>query len=262
MPLIVALLLTLLSAALSAHAQAPASAPAANPSSILTACGHPMYPPLSWEQDGELTGIAPHLVRKLLAEHGYTVNMQVFGNWERCQLAARQGKVDLIVAAYKTRQREQNFLFSDTPIIADPVVLFTHFGNASQSPWSLTDHTLGLLFGDSFGDKFDRAAAQRLDVERVSSGKQNFQKLALGRIDYMPIGLTTGKLQAQKLGLTEQVFPLPDLLTLEYYHLAVPKGSRLAPLLPTLSARLQALADDHYIRRITFFFERHYLDAP
>lgn len=259
MPLMIALLLSLVSSG-SAHAQASASAP--DPGNILTACGHPMYPPLSWEQDGKLTGIAPHLVRKLLAEHGYTVNMRVFGNWERCQLAARQGKVDLIVAAYKTRQREQDFMFSHAPIVADPVVLFTHSGNSSQLPWSLAGNTLGLLFGDSFGDKFDQAAARQLHVERVSTGKQNFQKLALGRIDYMPIGLTTGKLQAQKLGLTEQVFPLPDLLTLEYYHLAVPKGSRLVPLLPSLSARLQALTDDHYIHRITFFFERHYLDAP
>lgn len=260
MPLIFALLLALLP--LSSYAQTPTPTPAPSLIKTLTACGHPMYPPLSWDQDGELVGIAPHLVRKLLAEHGYTVNMQVFGNWERCQLAARQGKVDLIVAAYKTREREQFFLFSDTPIIADPVVLFTHFGNDGQLPWNLTDKTLGLLFGDSFGDDFDQAAARQLHIERVSTGEQNFKKLALGRIDYMPIGLSTGKLQAQKLGLNDQVFPLPELLTLEYYHLALPKGSRLEPLLPALSARLQALADDHYIQRITFFFERHYLDAP
>lgn len=261
MPLIFTLLLALLPT-LSCYAQTSTSTPAPSLIKTLTACGHPMYPPLSWEQDGELVGIAPHLVRKLLDEHGYTVNMQVFGNWERCQLAARQGKVDLIVAAYKTRQREQFFLFSDTPIFADPVGLFTHFGNDNLSPWNLNDKTLGLLFGDSFGDDFDQAVARRLHVERVSTGEQNFRKLALGRIDYMPIGLATGKLQAQKLGLTGQVFPLPELLTLEYYHLALPKGSRLEPLLPALSEQLQALADDHYIQRITFFFERHYLDAP
>ncbi|AEY01379.1 solute-binding family 1 protein [Oceanimonas sp. GK1] len=228
----------------------------------LTACGHPVYPPLSWEQNGELTGIAPHLARKLLAEHGYRVDMRVFGNWERCQLAARQGKVDLIVAAYKTKGREQDFVFSATPVVADPVVLFTHFGNGSRLPWNLTDKTLGLLFGDSFGDDFDRLAARHPQVERVSTGEQNFHKLALGRIDYMPIGLATGKLQTQKLGLTAKVLPLPELLTLEHYHLALPRGSRLEPLLPALSARLQELADDHYIEQITPYFERHYLDAP
>ena len=250
MPLILALLFALLPA-LPSLAQAKVR--------TLTACGHPMYPPLSWEQEGELTGIAPHLARKLLAEHGYSINMQVFGNWERCQLAARQGKVDLIVAAYKTRQRERDFIFADTPIVADPVVLFTHAGNRNPSPLSLSGKTLGLLFGDSFGDDFDRAASRHPHVERVSTGEQNFQKLALSRIDYMPIGLSTGRLQAQKLGLTEQVFPLSDLLTLEYYHLALPKGSVLEPLLPALSARLQTLADDHYIHRITAYFERRYL---
>ena len=255
MPLMLLLLLALLPAQ-PLQAQEPVSA---HP---LTACGHPMYPPLSWMQEGELTGIAPHLARKLLAEHGYSVNMTVFGNWERCQLAARQGKVDLIVAAYKTRQRERNFVFSDTPIVAQPVVLFTHFGNGKSSPWNLSDRTLGMLFGDSFGDHFDRLIARHPHVERVSTGEQNFRKLALGRIDYMPIGLATGKLQAQKLGLTGQVFPLPELLTLEHYHLALPKGSLLEPLLPALSERLQELADDHYIQRTTSYFERRYLDTP
>ncbi|MFP2769402.1 substrate-binding periplasmic protein [Oceanisphaera sp. KMM 10153] len=255
MPLILTLLLALLPA-LSSHAQEPVQP------RPLTACGHPMYPPLSWEQGGELTGIAPHLVRKLLAEHGYSVNMRVFGNWERCQLAARQGKVDLIVAAYKTSQRERDFRFSDTPIVADPVVLFTHFGNGNQSPWNLSDKTLGLLFGDSFGDDFDKTATRHPHVERVSTGEQNFRKLALGRIDYMPIGLSTGKLQAQKLGLNGQVLALPELLTLEHYHLALPRGSVLEPLLPALSARLRELADDRYIQRITFYFERRYLDTP
>ncbi|WMC12430.1 transporter substrate-binding domain-containing protein [Oceanimonas pelagia] len=229
---------------------------------VLTACGHPVYPPLSWAQNGELTGIAPHLARKLLAEQGYQLDMRVFGNWERCQLAARRGKVDLIVAAYKTQARETDFLFSSTPIVADPVVLFTHFGNGSRVPWNLTDKTLGLLFGDSFGDEFDKLAATHPHVERVSTGEQNFHKLALGRIDYMPVGLATGRLQAQKLGLTERVLPLPELLTLEYYHLAVPRHSPLAPLLPALSNRLSQLAETGYIEQITPYFERHYLDAP
>lgn len=255
MPLMLLLLLALLPA-LPLQAQEPVN------TRTITACGHPESPPLSWVQDGELIGITPHLARKLLAEHGYSVNMQVFGNWERCQLAARQGKVDLILAAYKTRLREQHFVFSNTPIVAQQVVLFTHFGHGSQSPWNLSDKTLGMLFGDSFGDNFDRITARHPHVERVSTGEQNFRKLALGRIDYMPIDLATGKLQVQKLGLTEQVFPLPELVTLEYYHLTLPKGSVLEPLLPALSAQLQALADDHYIERITPYFERRYLDTP
>lgn len=255
MLLTLVLLLTLLSAL-------PSLTQAETETRTLIACGHPMYPPLSWEQDGELIGIAPYLARMLLAEHGYSVTIEVFGNWERCQLAALQGKVDLIVAAYKTRQREQNFLFSDVSIVADPVVLFTHVGNRNQTTWNLANKTLGMLFGDSFGDDFDRLATRHPYVERVSTGEQNFLKLAMGRIDYMPIGLPTGRLQAQKLGLTEQVFPLPELLTLEYYHLAMPKGSALEPLLPALSTRLKELSEEHYIQRISAYFERLYLEAP
>ncbi|WP_445399517.1 substrate-binding periplasmic protein [Zobellella sp. An-6] len=230
----------------------------------LLACGHPMYPPLSWAERGELVGIAPHLARRLLGEFGYRLDLRIFGNWERCQLAARQGKVDLIVAAYKTRRREQDFLFSDTPIIADPVVLFTHAGQAPPSGKApeLGGRTLGLLFGDSFGDAFDRLMARHPRVERVSTGEQNFHKLAQGRIDYMPIGLATGRLQARKLNLTDRVFPLDQILTVERYHLALPRGSRLAPLLPALSERLRQLTEDKYIGHISQHYERRYLDGP
>ncbi|PSJ48174.1 ABC transporter substrate-binding protein [Zobellella endophytica] len=236
----------------------------ASAAKTLVACGHPMYPPLSWAERGELTGIAPHLARRLLGEFGYRLDMRIFGNWERCQLAARQGKVDLIVAAYKTRRREQDFLFSDTPIIADPVVLFTHAGHAMPSGKApeLGGRTLGLLFGDSFGDEFDRLMARHPHVERVSTGEQNFHKLAQGRIDYMPIGLTTGRLQARKLSLTERVFPLDQVLTVERYHLSLPRGSVLAPLLPALSERLRQLTEDKYISHITRYYERRYLDGP
>ncbi|WP_375055207.1 substrate-binding periplasmic protein [Zobellella sp. DQSA1] len=234
------------------------------PAKTLVACGHPMYPPLSWAEQGRLTGIAPHLAQRLLSEFGYRLDTRIFGNWERCQLAARQGKVDLIVAAYKTRQREQAFLFSDTPIIADPVVLFTHTGNTTPSGMALalTGKTLGLLFGDSFGDEFDRLMALHPHVERVSTGEQNFHKLTQGRIDYMPIGLSTGLLQARKQNLTERVFPLEQVLTVEHYHLALPRGSRLEPLLPMLSERLRQLTDDKYISHITRYYERRYLDGP
>jgi polar amino acid transport system substrate-binding protein len=233
----------------------------------LTACGHPMYPPLSWNEDGQLTGIAPHLARLIFGELGYRLDLRVFGNWERCQLEARQGRVDVIVAAYKTRQRERLFQFSETPIIADPVVLFVRADRNSEpepSPdWS--GKTLGLLFGDSFGDQFDQALARHPDVERVSTGEQNVGKLALGRIDYMPIGLSTGRLQAQRLHLEEQIRPLPSIISVEYYHLALPNGSALLPLLPAISERLRQLTEDHYISQITPYYEQRYLaltDAP
>lgn len=89
--------------------------------------------------------------------------------------------------------------FSEEPLVADPVVLFVR--RDRQFPfaqWSdLAGKTVGLLLGDSFDERFDRFAEARLKVERVSSSEQNVRKLMLGRIDFMPVGLRTWRLQGQ-----------------------------------------------------------------
>ncbi|MCC4118046.1 transporter substrate-binding domain-containing protein [Aromatoleum toluclasticum] len=130
---------------------------------------------------------------------GHEVRTEAVGNWKRCLLEVQEGRIDIVVSAYRTSARERRLAFSEEPLVADPVVLFVR--RDRQFPfaqWSdLAGKTMGLLLGDSFDERFDRFAEARLKVERVSSSEQNVRKLMLGGIDFMPVGLRTWRLQGQ-----------------------------------------------------------------
>ncbi|TAH42479.1 MAG: amino acid ABC transporter substrate-binding protein [Betaproteobacteria bacterium] len=230
----------------------------------LIACGHPAYPPVSWVAEGELRGLAPALVRELFAALGLSVRLQAFGNWKRCLLEVRAGRADIVVAAYRNRERERQFAFSSEHVIADPIVLFVRRDRQFEfTGWAdLRGRTVGLLLGDSFGERFDRFAEAELKIERVSSGRQNVRKLVFGRIDFMPVGRDSGRLQSQRLHYDEFVVELPRPLVTEYYHVAVRKGSSLEALLPEIDRRLAAMHADGSIARRAQEQAGRYLAEP
>ncbi|MBY4678763.1 substrate-binding periplasmic protein [Marinobacterium arenosum] len=230
----------------------------------LKACGHPFYPPVSWHSAGQLIGLAPAITRQLFAELGYRVQLIGGNNWKRCLLEVQQGKADIVVAAYRIASRESYLSFSEQHIIADSVTLFVNRKQPIRFNQleDLRGKTVGLLLGDSFGDSFDRFIQQNSHIEYVSRGRQNFAKLALGRIDYMPLGKLSGRLQSRKLGFHDQVKPLEREITTEYYYLAVGRHSGLQQHLPFINHRLREMHRSGEIGRLTARFSLDYLNSP
>lgn len=226
-----------------------------------TVCGHPAYPPVSWVTQGQLRGLAPDVVQRLLAELGHDVRTEALGNWKRCLLEVREGRIDIVAAAYRTSERATQFAFSSQHLIADPILLFVRRDRQiTFSDWhDLEGRTVGLLLGDSFGERFDRFAESHLKVERVSRSEQNVRKLALGRIDFMPVGLRTWRLQGQRMGYGDEITQLPEPLVTEYYHVAVRRGSALEPLLEHLDRRLREMHEDGSLERLERVHSEAYL---
>lgn len=230
----------------------------------LLACGHPFYPPVSWQSNGELMGMAPHVVRQLAHEQGHEVRLLALGNWKRCLQEARLGRVDIVVAAYRTRERETWMTFTEAPLVADPILLFTHRDRPIRfDDWDdLKGLTVGLLLGDSFGERFDRFAEESLNVEWVSSGEQNFVKLALGRIDFMPVGLYSWTLQNRRFGYQELIVRHPRQLVTEHYHIGVRRDPALQSLLAHFDRRLGELSADGTLQRLDEQYSDRYRAEP
>ena len=226
----------------------------------LKACGHPFYPPVSWIGDDQLTGLAPAITKKLFLELGYDIQLITDYNWKRCLLEVQLGNADIIVAAYRIPSRESFLDFTAQPLIADPVALFIN----RQAPFDATEmndlknKTVGLLLGDSFGEKFDHFVQNHSHIEYVSRNSQNFEKLALKRIDYMPIGALSGELQSKKLGFHDQVKALDYRISTEFYYLALGKNSALKQHIPYLNRRLKELTQDGTIAQLTHFYSQQY----
>ncbi|MDO6561928.1 transporter substrate-binding domain-containing protein [Amphritea sp. 1_MG-2023] len=237
--------------------------PSTGYSRTLTACGHPFYPPVSWiNNKQQLTGLAPAVTQQLFAELGYRVTLRSGYNWKRCLLEVQQGNADIIVAAYHIPSRDAYLWFSSQPVIVDQITLFVNRQKplAYQTLDDLKGKVAGLLLGDSFGEGLDQFLWHNTRIEYVSRNRQNFQKLAQQKIDFMPVGLLSGNLQSRKLGFYEQVMPLNDKITTELYFLAVGKHSGLQPHLTFLNRRLQEMHQDGSIKRLTEQYSLQYLD--
>lgn len=231
-------------------------------SRTLKACGHPFYPPVSWVSDKQLTGLAPAVTQQLFAELGYSVKLRAGYNWKRCLLEVQQGNADIVVAAYRIPSREAYLKFSSQPVIADQVALFV---NRKSPPLfdtlnDLQGKVAGLLLGDSFGESLDQFLLHHTRIEYVSRNQQNFEKLADQKIDFMPIGLLSGRLQSRKLGFHEQVMPLDYRVSTEFYFLAVGKNSGLQQHLPFINRRLQEMHQNGTINGLTDRYSLLYLD--
>lgn len=229
----------------------------------LIACGHPYYPPVSWVQEEQLIGVAPAVVKLVFAELGYQVRLDVVGNWKRCLSEVKTGHADIVVAAYRIDSREPDFDFSEQHIVDDPIGIYVNPNNniTYHSLDDLKGKTVGLLFGDSFGDSLDAFIDEHNQIEYVSEGQQNLKKLARGRIDFIPLGIVSGKLQTQKFGYTKQIIAAPFKLKTEYYYLALGSHSELSQHLPYINQRLNELHQSGKIQQLVTQYSKTYLDS-
>jgi polar amino acid transport system substrate-binding protein len=235
----------------------------ANPTK-LTACGHPFYPPVSWINNNQLIGLAPHVAQKIFTEAGYDLELISDYNWKRCLLEAKLGNIDVIVAAYKISEREKYLYFSDQPLIEDPIRFFVNIENKKEitNINELKNKNIGLLLGDSFGEKIDSFFKKNTHIEYVSNNQQNFKKLSLKRIDYMPVGLTSGKLQSRKLGFHKEIDFLHYDVNTEFYYLAISKKNGFKKLIPYINQRLKEMKENNEITKLSIQYSDLYLNSP
>jgi len=226
----------------------------------VTLCGHPTYPPISWLEADQIKGVAPYSVEKIFTHLGYDVVRYQTFNWKRCLHEAKEGHVDIVVSAFRIKAREDYLAFSREPIIEEPIVPFYNpkFPIEFESWHQLKGKRIGMLLGDTFGAEADQKIEKYMQIERVSSGKQNFGKLATGRIEVLPLGLYGGSLQALKLGYYNQINYLDRPLVIDSWYVAISKKSPLVKHMPELNQALKKMKDSGEIETLMQQFSHEY----
>ncbi|MCG4453284.1 transporter substrate-binding domain-containing protein [Pseudomonas sp. MMS21-TM103] len=214
-------------------------------------CDYPVYPPISWsDASGEVQGLAPRAVREVVGRLGLPLEVVVLGNWKRCLTDAAEGRVDLVIA-YRSAERERSLLFSQVALLREEVAVFYN----RRKPLAVTRledlarYRGGLLFGESYGQAFDRFVAVHGNVEWVASNRQNFGKLIRGRIDFIAHERRTGKLFLEYLPGADEIEVLPLTLAVDHLYFAVSKRSPLAARMADIDRELQRLASSEYVER-------------
>ncbi len=203
--------------------------------------GNPNAPPVVWEQYNKLVGLGPDLATTILANLASSIHFSLFNNWEDVQKKAREGKIDLIVSAYKNKNREEYLTFS-VPYLAQPVVIVVEKGKEFDfSSWDTLKDKRGVTnVGESYGQEFDDFIAQHLTVKYLPF-ERALQVLNLSEADYLIVDLYTALIYARLLEGEDRVTVLDPPITVQNFHLAVRSDSGLKSHLPEINKKLAEL---------------------
>ena len=208
----------------------PAFAVAAGKCERLVATGNPEYPPYLWrdpQNPQQLIGANADLLQHLAKELGVVVDIIYTGPWSRAQDEVRTGRVDLIAGAFLTLPRLEVMDYVHPAFYFTPSVVWVHRG--AEFPYAgwddLRNRTGDTLVNNSFGQAFDTYAKSNLTLEGVASLTQAFQKLLLGRTDYVLYERYPGQALADSLGMQDDLLVLDPPISSEGLYLTLSHNS-------------------------------------
>ena len=208
----------------------PALAVAAGKCERLVATGNPEYPPYLWRDPQnlqQLIGANADLLQHLAKELGVVVDIIYTGPWSRAQDEVRTGRVDLIAGAFLTLPRLEVMDYVHPAFFYTPSVVWVHRG--AEFPYAgwddLRNRTGDTLVNNSFGQAFDDYAKSNLTLEGVASLTQAFQKLLLGRTDYVLYERYPGQALADSLGMQDDLLVLDPPISSEGLYLTLSHNS-------------------------------------
>ncbi|MNG87048.1 L-cystine-binding protein TcyA precursor [compost metagenome] len=196
----------------------------------LTATGNPEYPPYLWRdpQDPQkLIGANVDLLKQLGRELGLEVDVVYTGPWSRAQEEVRKGRIDLLAGYFLTQSRQQLMDFVSPPFLHTPSVVWVRQDSAfAYRDWpDLRGRKGGTLVNNSHGQQFDDYATANLTLEAVPGVKQAFEKLILGRSDYVVYEQYPGMALARTLGIETKLKVLEPAVSSEGLYLALSHAS-------------------------------------
>ena len=205
----------------------------------IVASGHPEWPPIMFQSGSTIDGAGAALVKKIFTDLGVAVDVKFTGTWDEVQAKARSGDVDVLVAAYKTTEREGYMVYSDA-YTTDPVAIFVAKGKAFPfGSWDVLVGKKGIaMVGDSYGQAFDDFAAANLKLTRVTTSAQAFDLVASGQADYLLYSLYAGDDYLKKTGGASQYESLPKFVNEENFFITISKKSPYVTYLPLLNQQL------------------------
>lgn len=214
-------------------------------SKIFIASGHPEWPPIMWQQDGEIIGVGPDLVSRIFEDLGLGVDFKYLGLWDEVQNKARSGEADLLVAAYKTTERETYMDYS-IPYVTDPIAVVIKKGkDLNYEQWAdLVDKKGVATIGDSYGQQFDDYLAANLTVARVSSVPEALEMIQNDQADYFLYAFYAAEKIIAEKQLNDKVEILPKYIAEENFYITISKKSPLVKYLPQINELLEKYKND------------------
>lgn len=168
------------------------------------------FPVLSEKSpDGTLQGIGIEIARIICKRLGHTPDIQLYP-WNRAQAMVKLGMADVLIAPYKTPEREKWMDFSATPFFEDESCFFVR--PDSQISWDgnlvgIRQYRIGMVPSWSVGPDFENAK-KHLNIDYARNIDLCFQKLITRRVDMVPTQFREAIGAFHRLGLNEENWPV------------------------------------------------------
>ncbi|MCO7521008.1 MULTISPECIES: transporter substrate-binding domain-containing protein [unclassified Pseudomonas] len=215
----------------------------------LSATGNPEYPPYLWrdpQNPQQLIGANADLLQHVAKALGLVVNVLYVGPWSRAQEEVNTGRIDLLAGYFRTNARALATDFISPPFLYTSSVAWVRKGEGfTYNDWSdLKGRRGGTLVNNSHGQAFDDYARAQLNLEAVPSASQAFQKLLLGRSDYVLFERYPGLALARTLDKDQALDILDPPISSEGLYLALSRksGCNVPALREQLARKVAELA--------------------
>lgn len=221
------------------------------PTKQLIASGHPAWAPIMYQENDQIVGAGPEIVKKIFSELGVEVVSKYEGSWDLVQDKAKNGTVDVLAAAYKTAERETYMNYS-VPYTIDPVVLVVKKGKAfSYSSWEDLIGKKGVVTtGDSYGQDFDNFVKEKLSPKEVGTPEEAFALLGSEEADYFVYALYSAENYIFKNKISDQVEIISKYVSAENFYLTISKKSSFLNLWPQVNSFLEKYKNNGTIEQI------------
>ena len=145
--------------------------------------------------------ITQAIVKAAFKAGGHSASVD-FIPWARALKEVEEGKSDIVMGAYHSKEREEKYIFSD-PIYFLELGLIARPGldvNKYESLRDLAPYRIGISRGFANSEEFD--AANYLDKHVATFPNLNIRKLFRGRIDMAVMNFDLFRYEARKEGFS------------------------------------------------------------
>lgn len=175
--------------------------------------------------------------------------------WKRILFDLKNGKLDVVAGALKTKEREKLFSFS-SPVYYSEFHIFVRKSNPFkfQSLEDLIGKRGIKIRGMSLGQKIDEYAFENLVIEEVTDSDSLFKMVAAKRADYGIFYLQSGTSELEKLKLNQSLMALPYPLTQQPLYIVLSKQSKCPEALQRFSQEIDLMKQDGTIKKIADYY--------
>ena len=199
--------------------------------------GHLKWRPYSVADGDRLVGGAHDLAAAVLRRLGTGYRAQPEGPWKRVFGALMAGQVDIVAGAFPNAARQEEFRYS-APFHEEEIALFVRQGQEFdfRTMEDLAGRSAIGALGTSFGEAWDRFAAERLTYMHSATILEGMRMLAAGRADFMVAPRGIGEVRVRDGGLAGAVVALDRPLVRLPLHFVFRRDGACAALVERFDA--------------------------